>query len=491
VNPEQVNRRRGAGIPTARGLDHVAVTVPDLEEAVRFFVEVLGASLLYVEGPIRRGDWMTTNLAVPADASCRVAMLRFGPAANLELFEYEVAGQNRVIPLNSDVGGHHLAVFVDDIEAAHRYLRNVPGVTVLGEPKLITEGPLEGDRWMYFTAPWGLQLEIISLPAHLPYEKHTPERRYGPYPGPWSHGQARSPVRDGPELSVALPTNRIPLTGPALRHTVLSLETAGCTSFWVNDHLIGFPTGSEPYPYSENGAVDWNDRAPQYEALAVCGFVSAVSDRARVGTAVLVLPQRHPLAVAKAAATLHDLSGGRFRLGLGAGWSQREMTTLGWDPRTRGERLDQGIDVLRYAWGQRADPPAGRHYPVPDDAIFEPRPGPGHAPPLLIGGMSARSRQRVRDRGDGWLAVSGGRGDDLAEVGARWAALRAETDRPLYGVLKVAVDTPDPRRVAELAERIHDSDWDEVCLEFDVWDTDDVCAALLGADMITAPLEAA
>ncbi|MEU4160882.1 TIGR03619 family F420-dependent LLM class oxidoreductase [Actinoplanes sp. NPDC026670] len=491
MDPAKVNRRRGAGIPTARGLDHVAITVPDLWAAVRFFVEVLGASLLYVEGPIRRGDWMTTNLAVPADASCRVAMLRFGPTANLELFEYEVAGQNRAVPLNSDVGGHHLAVYVDDIEAAHRYLSDVPGVTMLGEPKLITEGPLEGDRWMYFTAPWGLQLEIISLPAHLPYEQHTPERRYGPYPGPWSHGRARTPVHDGPELSVALPTNRIPLTGPGLRHTVLSLEAAGCTSFWVNDHLAGFPTGSETYPYSADGAVDWSDRAPQYEALTVCGFVSAVSDRARVGTAVLVLPQRHPLAVAKATASLHDLSGGRFRLGLGAGWSEREMTALGWDPRTRGARLDEGIDVIRYAWGQRAEPPAGPHYPVPPDAIFEPRPGPGHTPPVLIGGMSPKSLQRVRDHGDGWLAVSGDRDDELAAVSTRWVALRAEMNRPLYGVLKVAVDTPDPRRVAEIAERTRDSGWNEVCLEFDVWDTDDVCDALLSTETTAEPLEAA
>jgi catechol 2,3-dioxygenase-like lactoylglutathione lyase family enzyme len=219
--PDEVNRRRGAGIPTSRGLDHVAITVPDLAEAVGFFVEVLGASLLYVEGPIRRGAWMTTNLAVPSDASCRVAMLRLGPTANLELFEYEVGGQNRVLPANSDVGGqnrvlpansdvggHHLAIFVDDIDAAYRYLRGVPGVATLGEPKSITEGPLKGDRWMYFTAPWRLQLEIISLPAHLPYENETLERRYGPYPGPWSDSHAPAGARARPELAVALPTDR-------------------------------------------------------------------------------------------------------------------------------------------------------------------------------------------------------------------------------------------------------------------------------------------
>lgn len=191
--PEEVNRRRSAGIPTARNVDHVALTVPDLRAAVTFFVESLGASLLYTEGPIARGSWMTANLNVPADATCEIAMLRFGPSLNLELFEY--TGEHRAThpPRNNDVGGHHLAIFVDDIHAAWAYVRNLPGVTCQGRPKTITEGPLAGDQWLYFTTPWGLQMELISLPRHLPYEQWTAARRYGPSTARWLHGSTGDP----------------------------------------------------------------------------------------------------------------------------------------------------------------------------------------------------------------------------------------------------------------------------------------------------------
>ena len=191
--PEKVNRLRGVGIPTACNVDHVALTVPDLRAAVAFFVEGLGASLLYTEGPIARGSWMTANLNVPADATCEIAMLRFGPSLNLELFEY--TGEHRVTrpPRNSDVGGHHIAIFVEDIHAAWAYVRNLPGVTCQGEPKTITDGPLAGDQWLYFTTPWGLQMELISLPEHLPYEQGTAARRYGPSTAGWLLGGAGDP----------------------------------------------------------------------------------------------------------------------------------------------------------------------------------------------------------------------------------------------------------------------------------------------------------
>jgi catechol 2,3-dioxygenase-like lactoylglutathione lyase family enzyme len=185
--PDEVNRHRGAGIPTARNVDHVAMTVPDLRAAVTFFVESLGASLLYTEGPIARGAWMA-NLNVAADASCKIAMLRFGPSLNLELFEYTAEHQATLPPRNSDAGGHHLAIFVGDIHAAWAYVRNLPGVTCQGEPKTITDGPLAGDQWLYFTTPWGLQMELISLPEHLPYEQKTVARRSGPSAAGWQLG---------------------------------------------------------------------------------------------------------------------------------------------------------------------------------------------------------------------------------------------------------------------------------------------------------------
>lgn len=169
-------------IPGARAVHHVAYTVPDLDQAVRFFVDVIGAELVYELGPVEDpdGDWMTRKLGVDPKASAHIAMLRLGPVTNLELFEYTAPDQRRELPRNSDWGGHHLAIHVEDVDAAVAYLRDQPGVTILGEPETIEEGPITGDRWVYFTTPWGMQLELINLPPGAPFEQTTDARLYAP-----------------------------------------------------------------------------------------------------------------------------------------------------------------------------------------------------------------------------------------------------------------------------------------------------------------------
>jgi catechol 2,3-dioxygenase-like lactoylglutathione lyase family enzyme len=192
----EINASKGMGIPTARNVDHIALTVPDLESACRFFVTHLGATLLYVEGPISRGKWMREHLNVHRDATCHLALLRMGPTCNLELFEYQSPDQDTAHPRNSDIGGHHLALYVDDIDAAFAYLQTVEGVVCQGTPQFISEGPIAGSRWVYFTTPWGLQMELCSPGHHMPYEQRAVARRYGPHPGPWSAGDAAAGRRE-------------------------------------------------------------------------------------------------------------------------------------------------------------------------------------------------------------------------------------------------------------------------------------------------------
>ncbi|MGW5052706.1 iron-containing alcohol dehydrogenase [Actinokineospora sp. NPDC004072] len=179
-------RGRCGVIPGASAVHHVAYTVPDLDAAVAFFTEVIGARLVYEEGPVRddEGDWMTRKLAVHPTATARVAMLRLGPVTNLELFEYNAPDQRRQLPRNSDWGGHHLAIHVADVDAAADYLRS-RGVDVLGDPETIADGPIAGDRWVYFLTPWGMQMELINLPAGAPFEQRTAARLYRP-DRPWS-----------------------------------------------------------------------------------------------------------------------------------------------------------------------------------------------------------------------------------------------------------------------------------------------------------------
>ncbi|MGH3480458.1 MAG: VOC family protein [Gammaproteobacteria bacterium] len=179
---------RHRGIPGATAVHHVAYTVPDLNQAVEFFTDVIGAELVYFLGPVQdsEGDWMTRQLGVAADARAQIAMLRLGPVTNLELFEYTAPDQRRSLPRNSDWGGHHLAIYVTDVDAAVAYLRTHPGVRILGEPQTIADGPIAGNRWVYFLTPWGMQMELIDLPAGAPYERQTCTRLYQP-DQPWSN----------------------------------------------------------------------------------------------------------------------------------------------------------------------------------------------------------------------------------------------------------------------------------------------------------------
>jgi len=171
----------GRGIPTALGVDHACFTVPDLDQALAFFTDALGGSLLYRVQLAADAEFAGRQLSVPQGIEVDAAMVRLGPVTNVELFAYTVADQRTELPRNSDVGGHHLAFFVDDVDAAVGYLRALPGVEVLGEPQLIEDGgPIHGDRWVYFRAPWGLQLEVLNMPDGMPYEQHTSARRYGP-----------------------------------------------------------------------------------------------------------------------------------------------------------------------------------------------------------------------------------------------------------------------------------------------------------------------
>lgn len=178
-----MNERSAAapGLPGLRGTDHIGFTVPDLDEAVAFFVDVIGCEPFYELGPFTANDdWMSTHLNVhPRAVMKRLKFLRCRNGSNFEIFEYEAPEQQRTPPRNSDVGGHHLAFYVDDMEAALAHLR-AHGVKILGEPTVRTAGPSAGQAWVYFLAPWGMQFELVSYPDGKGYERTTSARLWHP-----------------------------------------------------------------------------------------------------------------------------------------------------------------------------------------------------------------------------------------------------------------------------------------------------------------------
>lgn len=167
----------GRGVPGLRGLDHIGFTVPDIEAATRFFVDVMGCEAFYDLGPIAsENDWMKTHLGVDPRACVRkLRFLRCGHGSNFELFEYEAPGQQSTPPKNSDVGGHHLAFYVDEFDPALAYLRE-QGVEIMGTPTVRDAGPSAGLTWVYFRTPWGMQCELVSFPEGKAYERTTDRR---------------------------------------------------------------------------------------------------------------------------------------------------------------------------------------------------------------------------------------------------------------------------------------------------------------------------
>lgn len=159
-------------LPGLRGMDHVGLTVPDLAQAEAFFTEVLGCEVVTRFGPFRddSGSFMQDVLDVdPRAVILTISLLRCGSGSNIELFQYEAPDQQRLAPRNSDIGAMHLAFYVDDIAAAAEQLR-ARGLRVFAGPLQITEGPAAGQSILYFRAPWGQQLELITYPQGMAYE---------------------------------------------------------------------------------------------------------------------------------------------------------------------------------------------------------------------------------------------------------------------------------------------------------------------------------
>lgn len=160
-------------LPGVRGINHIGLTVPDIDEAESFFADVLGCEKATSFGPFRddSGTFMQDLLDVdPRAVVNQITLMRCGFGSNIELFSYDAPDQQTVRPRNSDIGGHHLAFYVDDIDAAAAYFKD-NGIRTLMGPFPVNEGPAAGQSIIYFFAPWGLQMEAISFPKGMAYEQ--------------------------------------------------------------------------------------------------------------------------------------------------------------------------------------------------------------------------------------------------------------------------------------------------------------------------------
>jgi len=155
--------------PNFLAVDHISWTVPNLEAALDFYVNVIGATELFRLGPLDAADiprdengrdWMETHVGV-AGARLTLAMLKLSENMNFQLVQYDKPDDRRQdLPRNCDRGGHHLALRVDDVDKAIAYL-TAHGCTAL-ETIQVDSGPLAGKKNVYVLDPFGHQLEIVD-----------------------------------------------------------------------------------------------------------------------------------------------------------------------------------------------------------------------------------------------------------------------------------------------------------------------------------------
>lgn len=190
-------------------------------------------------------------------------------------------------------------------------------------------------------------------------------------------------------------------------------ESAGFDSVWTVEHVV-VPDGYEStYPYSSTGRMPGAEFVDIDDPLIWLTWVAAHTENLVLGTGIVILPQRNPLILAKEAATLDVLSGGRLRLGVGVGWLREEFDALGVPFERRGARTEEYITAMRALWGDEKADFHGEFVSF-TDCISRPTPARGTVP-IIVGGHSDVSARRAGRLGEGFYP---GKGDDdrLAEL---------------------------------------------------------------------------
>jgi probable F420-dependent oxidoreductase len=182
-------------------------------------------------------------------------------------------------------------------------------------------------------------------------------------------------------------------------------EAGGFESVWGGEHVILPTTIDSTYPYTADGKIPAEPDTPIPDPLIWLAFVAAAAPTLRLGTCILIVPQRNPLILAKEIATLDRLSGGRVELGIGVGWMREEFDALGVPWERRGARNDEYVAAMRALW---AGPHAEYHGEFVDFAPVTCSPRPVQpAIPVLVGGETSAALRRAARIADGYFPGEG------------------------------------------------------------------------------------
>jgi len=190
-----------------------------------------------------------------------------------------------------------------------------------------------------------------------------------------------------------------------IRAVAVAAEAAGFATLWSGEHVVLVDRPGSRYPYSADGRIGVRAGEDWLDPLLGLTFAAAVTSRIAVATGVLLLPEHNPVLAAKQAATLDVLSGGRFTLGIGIGWSAEEFAALGVPFARRGQRAAEYVAAMRRLWSD--DVACFRGEFTSFEAVrVNPKPVRGRRIPVVVGGNSDAALGRVAAFGDGWYGFN-------------------------------------------------------------------------------------
>ena len=200
------------------------------------------------------------------------------------------------------------------------------------------------------------------------------------------------------KIGYVIPHHEIGTDPQAMKDLVQGAETLGATNLLLYDHVVGAD------PDRPGGWQGNYDKDIQFhEPLTTLAYIAGVTNTIELMSAVLILPQRQTVLVAKQAAEVAILSGGRFTLGIGTGWNALEYEALGENFNTRGKRQAEQVELMRKLWQEDSVDFTGAYHRV-DKASINPR--PAQTIPIWFGGASPALLKRCAELGDGWLPLT-------------------------------------------------------------------------------------
>ncbi len=245
--------------------------------------------------------------------------------------------------------------------------------------------------------------------------------------------------------------------GPGARRAVIdavavAAEASGFATLWAGEHVVMVDRSQSRYPYSADGQIAVPGTADWLDPLVGLSFAAAASERIQVATGVLLLPEHNPVHLAKLAASLDVLCGGRLILGVGVGWSREEFAALGVPFARRGARAAEYVRAMQVLWREDVASFDGEFVSFSEVRV-NPKPVRDRQIPVVFGGNSDAALRRVARLGQGWYGFYLSGIDAVRERLALLEELCREAERDIGELhLAVALEAPQPDDLPALAD---------------------------------------